>query len=104
MAIPFIPIELDKPRRLRFGLGAMVEFEQLTGIKLASIGDEMSFEVCAKLLWIMLKQDEPELTLEQIYKLVDEHSNSVAEVISLVTEAVTAAMGNAPKNVGKPKA
>ncbi|QRN84838.1 hypothetical protein JR334_07575 [Clostridia bacterium] len=91
MAIPFIMMSLDKPRKLRFGMGAMVEFEQLTGIKLMELNDEMSMDVCSKLLWIMLKQEDKELTLEKTCELIDEYAESITEVITAITKAIEAA-------------
>lgn len=91
MAIPFIMINLDRPRKLRFGMGAMVEFEQLTGIKLMSLSDEMSMDICSKLLWIMLKQEDKELTLEKTWELIDENAESITEIISAITKAIEAA-------------
>ena len=91
MAIPFIMINLDKPRKLRFGMGAMVEFEQLTGIKLMELNDEMSMDVCSKILWIMLKQEDKELTLEKTCELIDEYAESITEVITAITKAIEAA-------------
>jgi hypothetical protein len=91
MAIPFIMINLDKPRKLRFGMGAMVEFEQVTGIKLMELGDEMSMDVCSKILWIMLRQEDKALTLEKTCELIDEHADSITEVIAAITKAIKAA-------------
>ena len=104
MAIPFVMIELDKPRKLRFGMGAMVEFEQLTGIKLMSLDDEMSIQTAAKVLWIMLKQEEKELTFEKTLELVDEYADNLNSVIEKVTEAIGAAFKHGDgKNVKPPK-
>lgn len=102
--IPFVVINLDHPRKLRFGMGAMVEFEQLTGIKLMDIGDKMSFEICAKVLWIMLKQEEKELTFENTLNLIDDYADNFNDVIEKVTEAISAAFekGNSP-NAPTPK-
>jgi len=105
MAIPFVTIELDKPYRLRFGMGAMVEFEQLTGVKLMSISDEMSMDTCAKLLWVMLQQENRELTLEKTCQLVDEYADNINDVMGAVTGAIEAAFAQKGKspNMGKPK-
>jgi hypothetical protein len=91
MAIPFIMIDLDRPRKLRFGMGAMVEFEQLTGIKLMELNDEMSMDVCSKILWIMLKQEDKELTLEKTCELIDEYAESITDVITAITKSIEAA-------------
>jgi len=97
MAIPFTMINLDKPRKLRMGMGAMVEFEQLTGIKITEIESEISMDVCAKLLWVMLKQDEPELTLEGTWKLVDDNADNLNDITLAVGAAITAAFQQSGK-------
>jgi hypothetical protein len=90
--IPFVMIELDRPRKLRFGMGATVEFEQITGRKIVTLKvSEISGELCSKLLYVMLKQDDPELTIDQSNKLVDEYAESMPYVITKVAEAVNIA-------------
>jgi hypothetical protein len=104
--IPFVTIELDKPRRLRFGMAAMVEFEQLTGKKLLELDDDLSFETTAQALWVMLRQDEPELTFAEACALVDEHAGSLTDVLKAVTRAIFAAISSKKKskNVATPTA
>ena len=98
-------IDLDRPRKLRFGMGAMVEFEQLTGIKLMELNDEMSMDVCSKILWIMLKQEDKELTLQKTCELIDEYAESITEVITSITKAIEAAFQkeNGHPNANPPK-
>lgn len=96
--IPYIEITLDKPRKLRFGMGASLNFERTTGIKLTQIEDEMSFDICAKLLHSMLKQEDPELTFEQTVTLVDEHADSLLDVMTAVTGAIEAAFSTGSKS------
>jgi len=106
--IPFITITLDRPRRLRFGMSSMLEFEGVTGLKLRDLDSDLSMDVTAKLLWVMLRQDEPTLTLEQVCLLVDEHAASLTDIITAVSQAVSAAfttgdeLPNAPAPVQKP--
>lgn len=104
MAIPFITIELDRPRKLRMGLGAMVEFEQVTGMKLTELDDDMSITVLAKLLWIMLKQDDAELTFEDCLKLVDDNSSNIQKLMEDVTKAITVAFDTGESKNAKPTA
>jgi hypothetical protein len=105
MAIPFTILNLDKPRKLRFGMGAMMEFEQLTGIKLASLNEDIEPAVIGKILWVMLKQDDESLTLKEMCRIIDEHADSLADIISATGDAVQAAFatGKSP-NAGKPTA
>lgn len=105
MAIPFVMINLDRPRKLRFGMGAMVEFEQLTGVKLTGLDDEMSMETCARLLWVMLKQEDEALTLRDTLSLIDEYADNVTDVMEKVTQAIETAFKQEGKrpNAAKPK-
>jgi len=91
--IPFITITLDKPRRLRFGMEAMVEFEQTTNIKLAELDNEMSVSTTARLLWIMLKEEDKSLTFEETLKLVDNHAKNVMDVKNTVSKAILISFG-----------
>jgi len=95
--IPFVSLQLDKVYNLRFGMGAIVEFESLTGLKLMEIGEEMSFDICAKILWVMMRQENKELTLEQVCALVDNYADSLDVVIEAVTKAIEGAF-NTGKN------
>ena len=90
--IPFIAINLDKPRRLRYGMGASIEFEQLSGMKMTAIGDdEMSMQTVATLLYCGLKHEDKDLSLEKVIEIVDDHADSVTDVITKITEAINAA-------------
>lgn len=84
-------IELDKPYKLCFGMGATIEWEQLTGRKLQDLEDEVPFTDCAKLLWVMMKQETPTLKLTEVSKLVDEYAESMNYVIQTTMSAVRAA-------------
>lgn len=110
--IPFITIELDKPRNLRFGMGAQVEFEQLSGKTIAELGDELSrgsvsAKAIAELLFVMLKREDNELTREALYALIDEHASSMQYIQTKTIEAVGAAFsdgkGAKGPNAQKPK-
>lgn len=102
--IPFVTIQLDHLRNLRFGMGAMCRYEAVTGLKLKDMNDELSMDTTAKLLWIMLQQEEPTLTLEATIALVDQHAESLPYVIARVAEAVSAAFTDepAPGNAAAP--
>jgi len=89
--IPFVTINLDKPRKLRFGLSASVELEQITGKKLSEMGNQLSVTQCSLVLWIMLKQDDPSLTQAQVNNLVDEYAKDMNYVLATVGSAIQAA-------------
>lgn len=91
MAVPFVTIVLDKPYNVRFGMSAQVEFEQLTGINVLDIDENMSITIAAQVLWVMLRRENKDLTLSQATDLVDDYAESEAYVITKVGEAVSAA-------------
>lgn len=101
MPIPFKMIDLDKPRKLRFTTGAMIEFEDLTKIKLTELDTNISITTLIKLLWVMLKQEEPNLTQKQVQNLVDEYTDDVKPVMESAIEAVQMSFG-VRKNPKKP--
>lgn len=69
---------------------AMHEFEELTGIKLLGAFEEgFTIDVASKILWVMLKKEDKDLTLEDTLELVDEHAESVIDVINIITEVAT---------------
>ena len=102
MSIPFIMLTLDRPRRLRFGMSSMLEFESVTGLKLRDLDENLSMDATAKLLWVMLRQDEPGLTLEQVCHLVDEHAASLTDIITAVSTAVAAAFSTGDERPNAP--
>lgn len=89
--IPFVTIELDKVYNLRFGMGAQVEFEQLTGINCADIEENINITTFAKVLWVMLRRQNKELTFDEVLDLVDNHAPNETYVIEKVHEAIIAA-------------
>jgi len=97
MPRPFIVIELDRPRRMRFGLEASIEFEQLSGKKLAEVEENMDQLTLAQLLWSMLRAEDETLTFKQALKLVDEHA-SLPEINQKVNQAIAEAYGVTSKN------
>lgn len=89
--IQSVIIELDKPRKLRFGMGAASDFEQLTGKKVTEFDDNFTMELCKELIWVMLMQDEPDLTLKDTVKLIDDNAKSLSDVIRKTSQAVKVA-------------
>ena len=100
MATPFVTINLDKERELRLTMKAMIEFEKTNKVKLMDIANELSIEVCAKLAYTMLKQNDADLTLDKTLDLLDKYMLP-GEAIEKITEALTAAFPTA-KNAKKP--
>lgn len=65
-------IELDKPRELRLGHKAMKRFSALTGCSMQQMQDEIQrYDRMAQLVYVMLSEDEPDLTPEEVDELID---------------------------------
>jgi hypothetical protein len=106
MAIPFITVDLDKPRKMRLTMRGMIEFEQITGKKIADLGETENIETYLKLFWIMLKNEDPELTFDHTLDLIDEYTGGIEELMTVISEAALASAGTVgkPKKAGNPKA
>jgi hypothetical protein len=91
-------LTLDKEYKLRFGMGAMSQYEQLTGLKLADIDVDIPYDIVLKLLWVMLKQIEPDLTLEKTIELVDENADNLVEIVALTCHAFRSALVGSKKS------
>lgn len=100
MAIPYKLIKLDKERKLRLGMGVLVDFEQLTGVKFTEL-ENTTPDIAAKLAWVMFKQEDKDLTLEKTCELIDEYyDGSITDFIKEIEEAVYMAF---PQIEGEPK-
>jgi uncharacterized spore protein YtfJ len=95
MAIPFVVIELDKPYNLRFGMGSQIEYEKLSKKTIPELGKEMqtglSVTTLNTVLFVMLKKEIKDLTLEQVSNLVDEYADNIPYITEKVCEAINAA-------------
>ena len=75
-------------RKLKLGFGATIEFEQLTGIKIQELGNATTFESAVKLLWVELKQNDDELTLENTIKMIDDSDYNMLDIMRIAGETI----------------
>jgi hypothetical protein len=107
-AKPDVIINLDKPRKLRFDLNAMVAFEQSTGKNLFNdnvFQSKMSIADIRALLWACLQgdfQDNEELTEKDVGALVT--MDNLMEVSTQLGKAFQLAMPGLSKDNGDPLA
>lgn len=66
---PFVILELDKPRKFRFTLNHLVEFEEITGISMEDALGNIS--MIRKILWLGLKDEDSDLTENEVGGFVD---------------------------------
>lgn len=71
----YIPIKLDKTRNLLFGFGALQLFKSMHGKSLLKVDfDKEDIEdILPLLIYVGLKHEDKELTLEETTKLIDKH-------------------------------
>lgn len=95
MAIPFVSIILDKPYQIRFGMGAQLQYEQISGKTMPQLGREMqtglSVTSLCQVLYVMLKREVKDLTFEKTAELVDDYAENLPYITEKVCEAINAA-------------
>ncbi len=71
----YIPIKLDKERKLLMGFEALNLFKQIHGTSIMKVDWEKEDieELMPLLFYVGLKHEDDDLTLEQTIKLIDRH-------------------------------
>jgi hypothetical protein len=87
-------INLDKPRKLRLTIQAALEIEQTFGIKILDVDNNM--ESISKILWILLKQEEKEISFEQTCEMMNE-AESMSYISNTVLKAIITGMAGEKK-------
>lgn len=102
MAKPFVVVDLDRPRKLRFGMNQLAALEDALGVPVTELGNiKMGVKELRLILWAGLSWEDPSLTPEKVGELADEADLSY--LTEKVGEALTAAFGS-PKNQTGPVA
>lgn len=83
----FVSIELDKVRNLHYNLNALERFEELSGVSIDKIGQQMSMKLLKILLFCGLIHEDKELTTEAIGEMIG------MEDLTRVSEAIGEAFG-----------
>lgn len=99
-------IKEEKTYKLRFGMGATMEFKELTGMSLSELGDNVSEQVLGQILWVMLKQENQNLTQKDVNKLIDEgFDGTMDDLMDITQQAIESAYPpKDPENPKKPTA
>lgn len=71
----YIPVKLDKTRNLLFGFGALQLFKSIHGKSLMKIDfeEEDIEDVMPLMIYVGLKHEDNDLTIERTVELIDEH-------------------------------
>ena len=90
----YVDIELDKPRRLRFDLGAIRDLERAMGGK--PVGEivqelrQVGVTAIVVALWAGLKHEDASLTQNLVTKILEEYlsTKSIRPVLRAIDEAL----------------
>jgi hypothetical protein len=71
----YIPVKLDKTRNLLFGFGALRLFKSIHGKSLMKVDfeEEDIEDIMPLIMYVGLKHEDKELTLEKTVELIDKH-------------------------------
>lgn len=71
----YIPVKLDKTRNMLFGFGALRMFKSIHGKSLMKVNfeEEDIEDIMPLMIYVGLKHEDEELTLEKTVDLIDKH-------------------------------
>lgn len=104
MAKPFVTINLDKPRKLRYGMNQLIQLEETLGVSVSELNKvSMGLKELRVFLWAGLSWEDPDLTLEKAGELADE-AEDITYVAEKIGEALAASFGGEEKKKKGPAA
>ncbi len=86
-------IQLDKPRKVKFGSAAVLEFKRVSGFDIASVGRDIGLATIIYLVYAGLYGCDPSTTLEHTSDLIDSYvdaGGSSVELGKAIGEALVA--------------
>lgn len=92
----YVPIVLDRPRRLCFDLNALIALEEATGWDMMRGGVQtasLKLKEVRALLWAGLLHEDPKLKQEDVGKLL--HMGNIGEIGDIVMQAYGRSMPEA---------
>lgn len=97
MAKPFVTVDLDRPRRLRYGMNQLIQLEEALGVPVSELTQvRMGLKELRLFLWAGLSWEDPDLTLEKAGELADE-AEDLTELAEKIGEALAASFGGEGK-------
>ena len=86
-------IELDRPRTLRLGHKALKRFSALTECSMTEMEAAVQrYDKMATLIYVMLSEEDPDLTPSQVDDLLDK--KSIKEISEACSKAIEAAFAD----------
>ena len=89
-------LELDRPRKLRFGFGAARAIREKFGARKIDDFLDMHIDEIPTMVWAGLLWEDPNLTVEQVEKMLEEkvpEKYRILDIINIVTAALTENLG-----------
>src|SRR5690606_12461338 len=86
-----VPVELDKPRRLRFDVNALADVEDAMGVGIGAIfQQQVGIRMIRTLLWAGLKWEDPGLTQQRAGLLLQKYLEQGGDLGALVDKLLEA--------------
>ena len=96
-----VSIKLDKERTLRFTTKAIAAFERKIGKPFSKIDDfdDLFLDEKLSLIWAGLLHEDNNLTVDEVFDLIDEHSDmlSVLQAVGSAMEMAFGGSGDSPE-------
>ncbi len=99
MPKPFVMVELDKPRRMRFSVNAIVELEGILKKPISAIPGSISITDIRALVYCGLRWEDRSLTLDKVGEMLDEADLQV--ITGQAVEALNLGLGSPEKKDGE---
>lgn len=94
-------IDLDRPRRLRYGLKALALAERQLGRPLSRVDwDALTVDEVVALLWAGLVHEDPGLTPEDLLDALDGAGRTLADTVAAMVRALEEALGTGGEGNG----
>lgn len=94
-------LNLDRPRELRLTHAVMKRFCAISHTKLSRMAEAIDdYDKLSLLLWVMLNNDDPSITVEGLDAMIDEAERRkegrllLKDVLAAVSTAIRAALGD----------
>lgn len=93
-----IEIILDRPRLMRYNLGAIIRIEETLGKDFADIDfEKLRYKDLSVIIWAGLAGEDPSLTPEKVVRLIDDHGD-LMEVSAAMGAALSDSYGSGEGN------
>jgi len=90
---PYVIVELDRPRTLRYGFNELCKLEDVLGRKITELNSvQWGAKEIRALLWIGLSREDSSLTPERVGELID-MAGDITKLVEKIAEALQLSLG-----------